>query len=379
MADGTNRPPPEPQAAAQEPEREPRPLAERHEVYTAMLRYLPLSEQHRMNLRRRGLDDLQIARNEYRSLPKSPTMRAEVSARLAEQFSLEGIPGFHRKYGHWTIAGNEGLFIPVRDWQGRIQGLQIRLDDEAQPNRKYRWLSSRGYKDGCNGKAYLHITGNRACKTAYLTEGGLKGDTASALSGGALFLCVSGVTALKELKALLPTLEVEELMVVLDMDRIINPNVQAATKKIRALCAELPGLRVRFPVWDPCFKGVDDYGLARYQGYEPMKLRPTPLTEYLERFWAARFPLCDRRFLSLCEWEQLKVPIASIRCANPLREEYEAVGRFRAALRAGKKYPPLVCVNGQTAERTRYWACYFEGYRTIQIYQNRPWLPAVAA
>ena len=40
-------------------------------------------------------------------------------------------PVFIRKDGAWTLAGANGFLIPVRNKDGLIQGMKIRLDDDA--------------------------------------------------------------------------------------------------------------------------------------------------------------------------------------------------------------------------------------------------------
>ena len=82
-------------------------------------------------------------------------------------------PGFYTRYGQWTLAGPNGFLIPVRDKDGLIQGLKIRLDEADAPNRKYRWLSSRGrsMQNGTRSYSWIHVTGDRTRKRAFLTEG----------------------------------------------------------------------------------------------------------------------------------------------------------------------------------------------------------------
>ena len=60
---------------------------------------------------------------------------------MADFHDLVGIPGFYvDDGGYWNIAGYSGLLVPYCDKSGLIQGMQIRLDDENKPDRKYRWL-----------------------------------------------------------------------------------------------------------------------------------------------------------------------------------------------------------------------------------------------
>ena len=61
------------QPGSQNTEPQPKPLAQRHEVYTDMLSLLTLSAGHRENLRERGLSDDRIDQNQYRSMPQTPS------------------------------------------------------------------------------------------------------------------------------------------------------------------------------------------------------------------------------------------------------------------------------------------------------------------
>ena len=138
---------------------------------------------------------------------------------MADFHDLVGIPGFYvDDGGYWNIAGYSGLLVPYCDKSGLIQGMQIRLDDENKPDRKYRWLSSKTRKFGTLSRSWLHVTGNIHAKTAYFTEGGLKGDVASVLDNDALFICFAGINAIGGLKETLAGLspEWEELTVPLD-------------------------------------------------------------------------------------------------------------------------------------------------------------------
>lgn len=120
---------------------------------------------------------------------------------------------------YWNIAGYSGLLIPYRDKSGLIQGMQVRLDDEDNPERKYHWLSSRTRNFGTRSLSWIHVTGNIHAKTAYLTEGGLKGDVASFQDHDALFLCFAGINAIGQLKETLKDFSLSEEVIALDMDK----------------------------------------------------------------------------------------------------------------------------------------------------------------
>jgi hypothetical protein len=246
-----------------QPEREPKPLRERHAVYAAMLEHLTLSDVHRANLRGRGLSDERIYRNGYRSLPESRRSKLMLSDMLSMSHDLDGIPGFYRDGNRWSLAGMPGILIPYRDCDGMIQGLQIRLDDDNTAKRRYRWLASTSRSHGTKCGTHIHVTGNLSSDTAYITEGALKGDTASFLDGDALFVCIAGIDATGGLSDTLRHLSARSVVVALDMDKASNPRVQEAVRRISAKVAALQRVNTSVANWDVRYKGIDDYYLAR--------------------------------------------------------------------------------------------------------------------
>lgn len=251
------------QPIPQNTERQPRTLLERHEVYTDMLHFLTLSDRHKENLVDRGLSEKRIEQNMYRSMPSSEESRKLLAHLLRScGHDLQGIPGFRTYYGTWTISGPAGFLIPVRNKDGLIQGLKIRLDDADHPARKYRWLSSRSLPNGTRSYSWIHVTGNIGSKRAYLTEGPLKGDAASFLMDDALFVCMGGVNATNGLRQTLMELGVTEVVEAMDMDQTTNPQVRRAVQEIRRIVQTIPRIRYRRYIWNPLYKGVDDYKLS---------------------------------------------------------------------------------------------------------------------
>lgn len=248
-------------------EQQPQPLAQRHAAYSEMLELLTLSQRHRENLLERGLSDERIRQNGYRSMPETDTGRRLLAKLLGVNHELLGIPGFYTRYGAWTVAGPNGFLIPVRDKDGLIQGLKIRLDDASQPNRKYRWLSSRdkNLTDGTRSYSWIHVAGDPTRKRAFLTEGPLKGDVASFLARDALFICTGGVNAIKGLRETILSLGVTEVVEAMDMDQMTNPQVRDAVLTMRREVMKIPGLKYAKYTWNPDYKGVDDYFLSRVQ------------------------------------------------------------------------------------------------------------------
>lgn len=246
-------------------ERQPLALVERDAVYSEMLSYLTLTDRHRANLRERGLSDERIEENGYKSMPENDADRRLLAKLVRANHDLLGIPGFYTRYGEWTIAGPNGFLIPVRDRDGLIQGMKIRLDSEANPSRKYRWLSSRdrNLANGTRSYSWIHVTGDRTRKRAYVTEGPLKGDVASFLAGGALFVCTGGVNAIHGLKETLEELGVSEVVEAMDMDQMTNPHVRDAILTMRKEVMKIPSIKYSKYSWNPAYKGVDDYFLSR--------------------------------------------------------------------------------------------------------------------
>ena len=366
------------------PEREPASLAARHDTYYDMLSHLELSPKHKADLLSRGLSEERIAQNLYRSLPAGDRPRRFLAGMLADFHDLEGIPGFYvDDNGYWNISGHSGLLVPYCDKDGYIQGMQVRLDDEIKPDRKYRWLSSRTRKHGTRSLSYIHVTGNVHAKTAYLTEGGLKGDVASFLDQDALFLCFAGVTAIGGLKDALKNLSISEAVIALDMDKMMNWRVRKALDNIMELMAAFPGIKVRLMNWNATFKGVDDFYKARNyansKGVNILDIRSNLITRHLNELWKKEYPKQDRGFIHTCEWEELTVPLHQLKCELP--EDEGKVERYKQLLLDGQMdFPPLVCVNRTVIDgRYRFYAYLDLGYEEVKIYQNVPWaLPAAA-
>ena len=80
-----------------------------------------------------------------------------------------------------------------------------------------------------------------------------------------------------------------------------------------------------------------------------------------------------------CEWEELDVPISTLKCEKP--RNMEKAQQYLEALRSGNAdFPPLVCVNGMVIDgQHRFWAYQMAGYTTVKIYQNKPWVMPAAA
>ncbi len=97
-----------------------------------LLGMLTLSKRHREHLRTvRGLTDQQIDALGYKSTPPFYLCRKLADRLLEKGCTLQGVPGFYQKDGHWTVkfyTKTVGILIPARGIDSLIRGLQIRLD-----------------------------------------------------------------------------------------------------------------------------------------------------------------------------------------------------------------------------------------------------------
>ncbi len=239
-------------------------VSARDETYRALLERLSLASDHKHKLLARGLTEDAIARNLYRTTP------ALGYGTLAKQLQengmyLAGVPGFFRQKGQWTLVKmRRGILIPVVDMDGRIQGLQIRLDNVEK--RKFRWLATTDYPDGCGARRWVHVAGP-VQKTMLITEGPMKADVICHLTGLSV-IGLTGVDALEQLTDVLLELKergMDTVMTAFDMDMMKNPNVEQAFRSLQELLSLLE-IRYGTYTWDPRYKGLDDYALTLSAG-----------------------------------------------------------------------------------------------------------------
>lgn len=59
------------------------------------------------------------------------------------------------------------------------------------------------------------------------------------------------------------SLGVTEVVEAMDMDQMTNPQVRRAIQAIRREVQSIRGIRYSKYVWNPAYKGIDDYYLSR--------------------------------------------------------------------------------------------------------------------
>lgn len=245
-------------------------VAFRHEVYSALLERLTLSFDDLADLRRRGLNDMTIEGNGYRTL--NPNAAAWAAKHLVERFGEEIyrlVPGFTNERslkGDPRLMITRGLVVPVRNLQGQIIGVQVRVGDA---DAKYKWLSS----SFCRSGAPCHVPVFRApVSVIRVTEGPLKADIAQYLDRSVMCLGVAGVTqAFEALKVLNELSSVSEVRCCFDAD-IWDGKHEGAAELLRkfntAVAEKWP---VALELWDVNdAKGIDD---LLVKGLKPRVIR----------------------------------------------------------------------------------------------------------
>jgi hypothetical protein len=244
------------------------PIERRHAVYSALLEALALSSEHSESLDRRGLSRAEITHLQFKSMPSSAHVRAEIARQLARRFDLRGLPGFFQASGRWLLCSTwPGFFIPYRNEQGQIEGLQIRRWPYTTGGDKYIWLSSKDKPGGASSGAPVHFAKPELLartEEVLLTEGGLKASIISFFTQAPVIaaagVCNFGMSFGARLRLLLPALR--RAVIAFDRDVMEKPQVHHA---LLSLTAQLERERfiVRIRTWPTLDKGYDDYLLAQ--------------------------------------------------------------------------------------------------------------------
>ncbi|MBQ4344072.1 MAG: DUF3854 domain-containing protein [Erysipelotrichaceae bacterium] len=261
----------------------------RSAVYMRMINAGELNQKHYDNLIERGLSS-QSVKGRYASCSSIPSAE-KVFKGIPKLFynstsdTVKGVPGVFGNVKYDVATDNElfdeiefnlpnnGFIIPIVSHEGermRISCCQIRMD---KGDTRYIFLSSINKKNGvsvgdCNK---IHYTRNFwqdgkmvIPKVVCMTEGPLKADVASELSGK-YFIAIPGVNACGNLEEELVFLKnhgCEKIELYFDMDYKTNEYVEKAIKRIGKMVSGV-GFKGEQMIWDPAYKGIDDWFLAR--------------------------------------------------------------------------------------------------------------------
>ena len=291
------------------------PIEQRDKVYKTMFKLLGLDAKHREDLKSRGLEKGPFRTLDIHGEPEGVAFCQRLQAAGCD---LHNVPPFYFSpsdgYWHMTLPCHQkgrlrGIIVPYYDIEGRIQGLQLRKDNDllrrfpdGSQEPKYTWLSARRapaeaeyaagaktftgmmcqWKVGLDGQKCPDIPKG----VIYLTEGAMKAYIAHSVSG-LPFVAVPGVQSYRFLRNTLKSLKamgVTKVVQAYDMDYLTNPNVQDAVKKTEAIIRDLGlsyqrwdwhTMRVTLPDGsqvEGALKGIDDACVYYYKGIIPRDL-----------------------------------------------------------------------------------------------------------
>jgi hypothetical protein len=170
------------------------------------------------------------------------------------------VPGFYlaERDGRtwWSLAGAPGLLIPVRTLDGQIAALKVRADAPGE-GPKYTTISSAKH-GGPSPGAQVHVPLHSGQgDTVRVTEGELKADVATALSG-ILTVSIPGVAMWRKALTVIQALRRHQVLLAFDADWRTNPHVAQALGQV-AFALVKAGYEVQVESWDPTLgKGIDD-------------------------------------------------------------------------------------------------------------------------
>lgn len=248
-----------------------------HKAYSELLAKCRLTKEHHADLIKRGLTDEQIKHFGFKSIPQIGVIKI-CKEIIASGISLNGVPGFFTNAkGDWSLmTSGSGYFIPYKNAQGQIVGLQVRYDINIEglegsalkdaKKRRYRWVTSSGAMNGTAMKLVPYLGEPRGNdKAVYITEGGLKAMCAASLSKR-WFAAIPGINTYgvyKELLEYIKSKGIDTIVDAWDTDRNTNISVQNSINNLYKISEEY-GFKV--VTWDAFMngseKGCDDYLLA---------------------------------------------------------------------------------------------------------------------
>lgn len=251
-------------------------------VYDALLNELKLNREHRRNLRKRGLTNDEIDRRGYRSLdPQTAIAAVRSLVGTSHRKQLSKVPGFIRVNKQWRLAVDRGMLVPVRDNRGRVVELKVRADQAGRGKKRPKYFALSSKKHGGAGayaRVHVPLRSGRSHKTVRITEGELKADVATAISG-TLTLGLPGINSFRLALPVLRKLKPKIVRVAFDADYQTNPTV--ATALLNAIALYRDSFKVEVEVWPrEKGKGIDDILANKHH---PTVLRGPKLDKFIRK------------------------------------------------------------------------------------------------
>lgn len=240
-------------------------------VYRALLKQLTLNKRHKENLLKRGLDEETIRENGYKSLIpyKQKDKRQYIIKKIQGYFRngdvFEGVPGFYKIDGKWDFMACDGFLVPLINDKNQLYAFQVRLNKAFSDGRKYIYFSSSKHEGSPSVYGGIHVRKFKGSETYLLTEGALKGDVASFLSGSNV-ITIQGIGASHDdVVEYLIANNLKKIKFAPDMDLTSNERVRNATVTLYKKLKD-KGIQVEILSWASLYlqegdtvKGIDDY------------------------------------------------------------------------------------------------------------------------
>lgn len=259
----------------------------RDKVFNIFLDILKLKNEHREYLKNeRKLSDEVIEKRKYRSCQYATESFME---RFQEALKKEGIPiktleripGFFQKQTkegwEWTFVYNKGIFIPIRNAIGKIEGLQIRRDNKNKWDKRYVWFSSAfaSYNDnsqyGVSSGSPMDVLypDEQPNQVLFITEGRFKSE-AVIQKIGSVCISVQGVGNWRDIDKTIEEAEkvvrkkypkfrgFTRIYIAYDSDMSYKYQVYKQLKKMSDFLQEKTDLELYYLHWTEEYKGIDD-------------------------------------------------------------------------------------------------------------------------
>ena len=179
-----------------------------------------------INNRHLSMEDIQ--EDGYFSFPDLDfldTFIKEINKYNITEEDLKGVPGFYyskqkERWAFTLLRNTSGIGIPIKDIDGKIVGIQIRLDKKSDTGKRYQWFSSSfAGGDGSTGAKNIYgsspgvpvaIVRPKTLKngTIFITEGYFKA-RAIANKYHCIALSVQGVNNWKEIPFIINRLKLQ--------------------------------------------------------------------------------------------------------------------------------------------------------------------------
>ena len=261
------------EAPAPRPETPPAPIEVCDYTLRCLFKISNLRKKHRKALKEvRKLTDKEIDFLGYKSTPLDG--KSAAAQLLAMGCTLKGVPPFYQhEDGTWDMKlyKRDGVMMPKLTANGKYRAVELCMNpgkDASYDGAKYLPFSSADLKSGTESRVYCHFRhGARGLRRIILTEGVMKADIISVLSGYSV-LSISGVNSQQYLPAALKALSdvdvFEGIYIAFDNDVKEKEQVQKALAKLTAL---LDGLGIKYKdisgSWPKEHKGLDDHLIAQ--------------------------------------------------------------------------------------------------------------------